>query len=83
MAKENQEKGVAYILGIVSLALAFFQPLPAIIIGIVGLVQNKKEKSKIAKTLNVLGIVVGVIVLAITIGLTVYYMSKGTSFPTY
>jgi hypothetical protein len=64
--------------------LAFFQPLPAIIIGIVGLVQNKKEKSKVAKKLNILGIVIGVIVLAVTIGISVYLMTKGASnFPVY
>jgi hypothetical protein len=79
-----EEKGVAYVLGVVSLVLAFFQPLPAIIIGIVGLVQNKKDKSKIAKKLNILGIVVGVVVLAVTIGVTIYLMTQGAgTFPVY
>jgi hypothetical protein len=79
-----EEKGVAYVLGIVSLVLAFFQPLPAIIIGIVGLVQNKKDKSKIAKKLNILGIVVGAIVLVVTVGISIYLMMQGAgTFPVY
>lgn len=75
-----EEKGVAYIFGILSIVLAFFQPLPAIIIGIIGLVQNKQEKSKKAKRLNIIGIVFGIIVLAVTVWLTYYYSVNGVSF---
>ena len=78
------EKGVAYILGIVSLVLAFFQPLPAIIIGIVGLVQNRQEKNKTAKRLNIIGIVIGIIMLAVLIAISVYgIMNAGETFPVY
>ncbi len=79
-----EEKGVAYILGIVSLVLAFFQPLPAIIIGIIGLVQNKKEKNKTAKRLNILAIIIGVIMFAIIIAISIYsILNAGINFPTY
>lgn len=78
-----EEKGVAYVLGIVSLVLAFFQPLPAIIIAIIGLVQNKKEKSKIAKKLNIIAIIVGVIMVAVIAAISIYGLMNATSFPTY
>ena len=79
-----EEKGVAYTFGILSIVLAFFQPLPAIVIAIVGLVINKKEKSKTAKKLNIIGLIIGVAVLAITIGVAYYLMREGaTNFPVY
>lgn len=79
----TQEKGVAYILGIVSLVLAFFQPLPGIIIGIVGLVQNKKDKSKAAKLLNTLGIIFGIAMIILLMIVSKYLASKIGTFPTY
>ncbi len=79
--KKEEEKQTSYILGIVALALSFFQPLPAIILGIVGLVINKKEKSKIAKKLNILAIVVGVLVIAALIWLTFSYTPGALNLP--
>ena len=67
-----EKKGVAYILGIISIVMAFFQPLAAVIFGIVGLVQNKQEKSKKAKKLNIIGIVLGVLVFAALIAINLY-----------
>jgi preprotein translocase subunit SecG len=69
------EKGVAYILGIVSIVMAFFQPLAGITFGIIGLVQNKKEKSVKSKKLNIIGIVLSIAWLIISIGIT-YYLAK-------
>jgi len=78
------EKEVAYILGILSVVLAFFQPLAGIVIGIIGLVQNRQEKSKTAKRLNIIGIIIGAIVLAVTIWLSFYLASStGSDFPIY
>ncbi|MBU4308839.1 MAG: DUF4190 domain-containing protein [Nanoarchaeota archaeon] len=74
------EKGVSYILGIVSLVLAFFVPLAGVTLGIVGLVQNKKEKgdfAKKAKKLNVLGIIVGALLYITSILLLIF--SQGLS----
>jgi hypothetical protein len=59
-----------YILGILSIILAVFQPLAGIVTGIVGFVLSKKEKgaiSKKAKKLNLIGIIVGMILLAVTL----------------
>ena len=84
--KMTEKKGVAYILGIISIVLAFFQPVAAIIFGIIGLVQNKEEKSKKAKKLNIIGIVLGVIVFAVLFGVNLYLAYKNLSqggFPVY
>ena len=71
------ERGVAYILGIVSIVMAFFQPLAGIIFGIIGLVQNKKEKSRKSKKLNIIGIVLSIAWLIISVGITYYITTKG------
>jgi len=74
------EKGVSYILGIVSLVLAFFVPLAGVTLGIVGLVQNKKEKgefAKKAKKFNILGIVVGALLYLVSLFLLIF--SQGLS----
>jgi len=79
MAGTKEGKGVAYILGIVSIVMAIFQPLAGIIFGIIGLVQNKKEKSKKAKKLNIIGIVIGVVLFLVSIAVTIYLTIKGIS----
>jgi drug/metabolite transporter (DMT)-like permease len=79
----TEEKGVAYILGIISLVLAFFQPIAAIIIAIIGLVHNRKEKSRLAKKLNIIAIIVGVIMFVITVISVIYGIMNSTSFPVY
>jgi hypothetical protein len=79
------EKEVACILGIVSIVVAFFQPLGAIVISIIGLVQNMKDKSKVAKRLNIIGLILGIIVLIMQIIMIYFVASQGlnTTFPTY
>ena len=82
----TEKKGVAYILGIISIVMAFFQPLAAVVFGIIGLVQNKEDKSKKAKKLNIIGIILGIIMFVGLITLNVYLMSRSASqggFPTY
>lgn len=82
----TEKKGVAYILGIISIVMAFFQPLAAIIFGIIGLVQNKQEKSKKAKKLNIIGIVLGTILFIALMAVNVYLAYKAASqggFPVY
>ncbi len=82
----TEKKGVAYVLGIISIVMAFFQPLAAIVFGIIGLVQNKQEKSKKAKKLNIIGIVLGIIVFVALIAVNIYVMYKTASqggFPVY
>lgn len=59
----------SYILGIISIVTAFFNPLLALTLGIIGLVQSTKEKSKtssLSKKLNIIGIIASVVMFAIT-----------------
>ena len=66
----NEGEIVGYMLGILSIVLAFFQPLAAIVVGIVGLVQSRKQTNELgkkAKKLNTLGIIIGIIVLIISV----------------
>jgi len=77
---------VAYLLGIVSVVLAFFQPVAAVVFGIIGLVQGKRQSaplSKIAKKLNIIGIILGIVLFAIGIIITIYFAQSGlANFPT-
>lgn len=73
---------VSYTLGLISLVLAFFQPFPGLILGIIGLVQSKKEKTELSKLggkLSIGAIIVSIIVLAITASTIVYAIKKGLS----
>lgn len=84
MVKKEDISLVSYILGIISIVLAFFTPLAGLIFGIIGFVQSKKQKtelSKKAKKLNIIGIVLSLILFAVTIALTVY-LTKGGSIPS-
>ena len=63
--------------------LAFFQPFPGLILGIVGLVQSKKEKSKLSKVarkLNIWGIVISIILIIISIGFMIYALKGGNFY---
>ena len=74
---------VAYTIGIVSIVLAFFQPAPAIILSIVGIVMSKKQStdiSKKAKKYNIIGLIIGIIVLAISVTMA-YYLTSYSTFP--
>jgi 4-hydroxybenzoate polyprenyltransferase len=78
VSKGDDSSQISYILGIVSIVMAFFTPLAGIIFGVIGLIQSKKQKdslSKKAKTLNTVGIVIGLILLIVTIIATVYFSS--------
>ena len=79
---------VSYILGIMSIVFAFFTPLAGLILGIIGFMQSKKQKtelSKKAKKLNTIGIILGAILFVISIIVAVYFtingMEKLGSFP--
>ena len=75
MAKKEDEKNEVkiysnYIIGIVALILSIFNPLPGLILGIVGLVRIKKQRDRIskkAKVLNMLAVIIGIILLALSI----------------
>ncbi len=62
-----------YVIGIIALVLSIMNPLPGLILGIVGLVRigkNKDAISRKAKVLNVVAIIIGVILAAVSVTLT-------------
>ena len=78
MVDKNIHEVVSYILGIISIVFAFFNPMAGVVLGIVGLIQSKKEKSDLSKKsrkLNIIGIVLGIILLIISLVIT-YYLAK-------
>ncbi|MBI2057300.1 DUF4190 domain-containing protein [Candidatus Pacearchaeota archaeon] len=69
--KENLDKInfplTSYVFGIVSIVMAFFSPLVGLVLGIIGLVQSRKQKttlSNLSKKLNIIGIVVSIVLFA-------------------
>ncbi len=80
MVDKISSSSVGYLFGILSIVFAFFTPLAGIILAIIGLVKirgEKSEESRKAKKMNILGLVLGIIVLAATISVTIYSMLYG------
>jgi len=75
----------SYIIGILSIVFAAtFNPLPGIILGIVGLVLSKRQKdpaSARGKKFSTIGIIVSLIVLLITILAASLIGTNVTNFP--
>jgi len=66
---------VAYVLGIVSIVIAISTPVAGLVLGIIGLVYSKKQKtelSKKAKKLNIIGIVLSIILTIVSIIVAIY-----------
>ena len=76
MAKKEEDfSEISYILGIVSVVMAFFTPLAGFVFGVIGYVQSKKQNppmSKKAKKLSTIGMVIGIILFAITVFAAAY-----------
>ena len=71
-----------YILGILSIILAVVSPLAGLVTGIVGLVMSRKEKtelSKRGKKLNIVGIVLSTIFLAVSLAFFWIAFKQGLS----
>tara|TARA_Y100000310_G_C20438898_1_gene695080 strand:- start:583 stop:843 length:261 start_codon:yes stop_codon:yes gene_type:complete len=84
MTEKRGHDIVAYVLGIVSIVLAFFTPLAGVVLAIVGLVQSKKEKSdlaKKAKKLNIIGLVLSLILFIVSVIVTVVLALNNPIFP--
>jgi len=67
---------ISYIIGVLSIVFAFLSPFAGVILGIIGLIQSSKQKnilSKKAKKLNIIGIIVGVIILALAIFISIKF----------
>lgn len=75
---------VSYMLGIVSIVLAFFQPVAALIFGIIGFRQSRKSAApfaKRAKKYNTIGIILGIIMIIVSIAISAYlYATQGTGY---
>lgn len=71
MVEKKQDLSlVSYTLGILSVVLAFFTPTAGLVLGIIGFIQSKNEKSglgKKAKKLNLIGIILSVILVIVSI----------------
>jgi uncharacterized membrane protein len=75
----------SFVLGIISIVFAFVSPLAGLVLGIVGLVQSKKQSTTMsmkAKKLNKIGIIIAAIVLIATILFTAL-MGSFETFPGY
>ncbi|KKL72911.1 hypothetical protein LCGC14_2080210, partial [marine sediment metagenome] len=57
MAEKINLSSVSYVLGILSIVFAFISPMAGLILGVIGLVQAKKQKALRAKRLNIIGII--------------------------
>ena len=78
---------ISYILGIVSIVMALFQPLAGLIFGIIGLTFSRRKQtglSKKSKTLNIIGIVLSLVLLVTVLILSYYLNLQGinTFFPS-
>ncbi|MEM3091481.1 MAG: hypothetical protein QXX55_00450 [Candidatus Pacearchaeota archaeon] len=58
---------IAYMLGVLSIVFAFFQPFAALVLGIIGLIQSNKTKYEKAKKFNTIGIILAIVFIIISI----------------
>ena len=75
---------IGYIIGIIALVLAFFNPFPGLVLGIIGLVQSRKQKNALSrkgKILNIIAIIVSLILIAASIYLYIIQGNLLESFP--
>jgi hypothetical protein len=65
---EDTTTNSGYILSIVALVLAFFNPFPALIFGIISLIQCSKQKNKLShrgKIMSVIAIILSIILIIV------------------
>ena len=63
MADKIDLASVTYVLGILSIVFAFFSSWAGLVLGIIGLVQSKKQNVPKAKLLNKIGIILSIILI--------------------
>jgi len=71
---------VSYVLGIISIVLAFFTPIAGLVFGIIGFIHSKKQKTSLslkAKKLCTFGIVISAILAIVSLALTAYLAMQG------
>ena len=79
--KEKEANGIiTYVIGIVSIVMAFFNSLAGLVFGIFGFVKSRGDNSDLAKKankMNLTGIILSLIMFAIQIAV-LYTQFKGT-----
>ena len=83
MAKGAHDfRQAAYVFGIISIVMAFLSPVAGIVFGVIGLIFSKKQKSDLserAKTLNIIGMAIGIVVLILSVSLAAYFGFNSTN----
>lgn len=72
----------AFVLGIIGIIFAFISPFAGLALSIVGLVQSNRQKtlmSKNAKTLNLVGLIISIILVIVLI----FFSGTMANFPAY
>jgi predicted small integral membrane protein len=82
MADKKDLDIVSYILGIISIVMAFISSygLGGIIFGIIGIFYSKKQKtdlSRRAKKLSIIGLVIGIILFILSLVAMIYFTING------
>ena len=78
MVKDGDFSDASYILGILSVVFAFFQPIAGFVLGIVGLIHSGKQKTQLsgrAKILSIIGIVLSIVMFAVAV-VSTFYLTK-------
>ncbi len=87
MAEKIDLSSVAYVLGILSIVFAFFNPTAGLVFGIIGMVKSKKHGFEKAKKLNRIGIILSIIFAIISLLFTIFATKLGVntsgSFPGF
>jgi len=76
MVEKIQRGIVGYVLGIISIVMAFFNSGAGIVLGVIGIIQSKKEKSELAKKakkLSTIGLVLSIIFFIASLVITYLY----------
>lgn len=78
--KKSDSGNASYVLGIVSIVLAFFTPLAGLIFGIIGMNIGKNTSSPIAQRgvkLSKIGLIISIIMLVIVVAVPLLFGSSG------
>ncbi len=78
MAKDGELGEVSYVLGIISIVMAFFQPIAGFVFGVIGFLQSRSHKTPLsekAKKLSIIGIIISIIVVVLSL-VAGFYLTK-------
>jgi len=59
MAKDGELGEVSYVLGIISIVMAFFQPIAGFVFGVIGFLQSRSHKTPLSEKAKKLSIIAG------------------------